>query len=79
MILLDYHLRVGQITHDTHVPAGQTVAEQRLDETEIGEGTTITFIDAKWPDGSRETSDAPGISNYLGLRPNAAEMSVYPG
>jgi hypothetical protein len=39
-ILLDYHLRVGQITHDTHVPVGQTIKEQRLDETEIGEGTT---------------------------------------
>ena len=49
-ILLDYHLRVGQITHDTEVPAGQKIAEQRLDETEVGEGTTITFIDAKWPD-----------------------------
>jgi len=22
-ILLDYHLRVGQVTHDTHVPTGQ--------------------------------------------------------
>jgi len=30
-ILLDYHLRVGQITHDSHVPAGQTISEQRLD------------------------------------------------
>jgi heme-degrading monooxygenase HmoA len=73
-ILLDYHLRVGQLTHDTQVPAGQTIAEQRLDETEIGEGTTITFIDAKWPDTSCESSDAPGISNYLGLRPKAARL-----
>jgi heme-degrading monooxygenase HmoA len=70
-ILLDYHLRVGQITHDTQVPAGQTIAEQRLDETETGEGTTVTFVDAKWPDTSCESSDAPGISNYLGLRSNA--------
>jgi len=73
-ILLDYHLRVGQITHDTEVPAGQTLAEQRLDETEIGEGTTITFIDAKWPDVSCETTDAPGISSYLGLHPKAAGL-----
>jgi hypothetical protein len=73
-ILLDYHLRVGQITHDTEVPAGQTLAEQRLDETEIGEGTTITFIDAKWPDVSCETADARGISSYLGLHPKAAGL-----
>jgi heme-degrading monooxygenase HmoA len=32
-ILLDYHLRVGQITNDTEVPAGQKIQEQRLDET----------------------------------------------
>src|SRR5205809_1040584 len=24
-ILLDYHLRVGQITHDTHVPSGHKI------------------------------------------------------
>ena len=73
-ILLDYHLRVGQITHDTRVPTGQTIEEQRLDETEVGEGTTITFIDAKWPDVSCESSDAPGVSSYLGLKPKAAGL-----
>ena len=45
-ILLDYHLRVGQITLDTHVPVGQMIQEQRLDETEIGEGTAVTLVDA---------------------------------
>src|SRR5438270_10409132 len=36
-ILLDYHLRVGQVTADTRVPEGHALAEQRLDETEVGE------------------------------------------
>src|SRR6201994_317796 len=76
-ILLDYHLRVGQITRDTHVPAGQTIEEQRLDETEIGEGTTITFIDAKWPDVSCESSDAPSVSSYLGMKPKAAGLVAW--
>src|SRR3954453_6104757 len=35
-ILLDYHLRVGQITQDTRLPAGHVLQEQRLDETETG-------------------------------------------
>lgn len=70
-ILLDYHLRVGQVTRDTEVPAGQKIEEQRLDETETGEGTTITLIDAKWPEVSCETSDVPSVSSYLGLRPQA--------
>jgi heme-degrading monooxygenase HmoA len=73
-ILRDYHLRVGEITRDTHVPAGHTITEQRLDETEVGNGTTITLIDAKWPDTSCETADASGTSSYLGLNPKAAGL-----
>jgi heme-degrading monooxygenase HmoA len=73
-ILLDYHLRVGQITHDTNVPAGQTIQEQRLDETEVGEGTTITFIDGKWPDASCETMDAAGTASFFGVNPKAAGL-----
>src|SRR5262249_17803786 len=66
-ILLDYHLRVGQITTDTRVPPGQGLAEQRLDETEVGAGTTIVLIDAKRPDKLSETSSAAGQASYLGL------------
>jgi heme-degrading monooxygenase HmoA len=76
-ILRDYHLRVGQVTHDTHVPAGQRIEEQRFDETETGQGTTITLIDAKWPETSCETADAPGISSYLGLHPNAPGLASW--
>jgi heme-degrading monooxygenase HmoA len=64
-ILLDYHLRVGQVTHDTEVPPGHKIEEQRLDETQTGRGTTITLIDAKWPEISCETVDAPGVGTYL--------------
>ena len=73
-ILLDYHLRVGEITRDTHVPAGHRIAEQRLDETETGEGTTVTFVDAKSPKGSIELSDASGIADHLGLNPDAVGL-----
>src|ERR1041385_4117722 len=48
-ILLDYHLRVGQLTQDTRLPEGYALREQRLDETETGEGTTVTLIDAQCP------------------------------
>jgi heme-degrading monooxygenase HmoA len=66
-ILLDYHLRVGQITRDTHVPEGQVLAEQRLDETEVGEGTTISLVDAKWPTLGAAWSTPADCANYLGL------------
>src|ERR1700745_3856635 len=35
-VLLDYHLRVGQLTRDSRLPDGYALREQRLDETEIG-------------------------------------------
>ncbi len=41
-ILQDYHLRVGQVTRDTQVPPGMSITEQRLDETEVGDGTTVS-------------------------------------
>jgi heme-degrading monooxygenase HmoA len=56
-ILSDYHLRVGQITADTRVPQGYRLQEQRLDETEVGEGTTLTLIDAKSPACSKFSQD----------------------
>ncbi|HEY1888268.1 MAG TPA: antibiotic biosynthesis monooxygenase [Roseiarcus sp.] len=40
-ILADYHLRVGQITADDHLPAGYALTEQRLDKTEVGRGPRL--------------------------------------
>ena len=73
-ILLDYHLRVGQITGDTRVPEGHTLREQRLDETEVGEGTTVTLIDAKRPRDSAGMGDPAHTAAYLGLQPGAAGL-----
>jgi heme-degrading monooxygenase HmoA len=70
-ILRDYHLRVGQITGDTRVPEGHILVEQRLDETEVGAGTTITLIDAKRPEGWPATSDVADFARYLRLDPHA--------
>lgn len=73
-ILLDYHLRVGQVTQDTRVPDGCVLAEQRLDETEVGEGTTITLIDAERSPQLAETSKPAEFARYLGLDPHAAGL-----
>jgi heme-degrading monooxygenase HmoA len=67
-ILADYHLRVGQITADNHIPAGYALAEQRLDETEIGEAKAITLIDAARPAAWRETNDPGDAATQLGLK-----------
>jgi heme-degrading monooxygenase HmoA len=55
--LSDYHLRVGQIT----------LEEQRLDETEVGEGTTVTLIDAKRPSDWQPTNNPANRAEWLGL------------
>jgi heme-degrading monooxygenase HmoA len=72
-ILLDYHLRVGQITRDTRVPEGYALQEQRLDETEVGDVRTIALIDAKRPARWAETSNAADCSGYLALTPMPTE------
>ena len=79
-ILLDYHLRVGQVTRDTHVPAGHTIEEQRLDETEVGEGTTVIFVDAKRRANLSDPAPPSETAAYLGLDRNApalVEWDVY--
>src|ERR1700749_4155646 len=68
-ILLDHHLRVGQITQDTQIPKGNTLQEQRLDETEVGAGTTVTLIDAKRPPEWVKTTKSGDVGKWLGLIP----------
>jgi hypothetical protein len=70
-ILLNYHLRVGRITQDTELPAGYTLQEQRLDETEVGDGTTLTLIDATRPEAGTHRSSADAAAGFLGLDLNA--------
>jgi heme-degrading monooxygenase HmoA len=68
-VLLDYHLRVGQITHDTRLPEGMELRDQRLDETEVGVGTAVVLIDAKRPSDWKETTNPADCAEWLGLRP----------
>jgi heme-degrading monooxygenase HmoA len=68
-VLLDYHLRIGQITQDTRVPQGQVLREQRLDETEVGSGTAVTLIDAKRaPEWVKAAADPKQVAEGLGFK-----------
>jgi hypothetical protein len=73
-ILADYRLRVGQITQDTEIPEGCQLLEQRLDETEVGEGKAITLITAKRPEQWAETTNPDDCAEFLGLNPYAEGM-----
>ncbi|MEI5997392.1 antibiotic biosynthesis monooxygenase [Paraburkholderia bengalensis] len=70
----DYRLRVGQLTHDTRLPDGHTLREQRLDETETGDATTIVLIDARRAADWAKRSGAHEVAGALGLRADAAGL-----
>ena len=66
-ILLDYHLRVGQLTRDTPLPEGCALHEQRLDETEAGTATTVTLDRREANAGGLKATSAQGCADALGL------------
>ena len=70
-VLMDYHLRVGQLTRDTRLPDGHRLIEQRLDETEVGEGTMVTLIDAHRPSEWVHETAPVDVAAWLGLIPDA--------
>ena len=63
----DYHLRVGQLTQDSLLPAGQELREQRLDETATGEATTVVMISASRSSDWVEATSAGDVAEWLGL------------
>jgi heme-degrading monooxygenase HmoA len=76
-VLQDYHLRVGQLTRDTRLPDGHALHEQRLDETETGEGTTVTLIDARTsPDWPKAVSPDE-VAHRLGLAPGSPDLVAW--
>jgi len=55
----DYHLRVGEITADTHIPKGQKLQEQRFDETEVGPAKIATISELAAENKKPSSSDLP--------------------
>ncbi|HEY8949600.1 MAG TPA: antibiotic biosynthesis monooxygenase [Rhizomicrobium sp.] len=76
-VLADYHLRVGQITSDTAPPKGYAITEQRLDETQTGEGTTAMLIDAKRPEDWVKATKADAVADWLVVDRNAPGLTAW--
>ena len=66
-ILLDYHLRVVQLTRDTRLPTGCELREQRLDESEVGNGAAVTFISEGVDPQALGSVSAQELARRLGL------------
>lgn len=76
-VLADYHLRVGQLTHDTRLPVGCELLEQRLDVTETGDGTTAVLITAARGEWLAADVSAEEAARFLGLDPAAAGLTFW--
>jgi len=70
-IFADYRLRVGQEIYDTRLPEGCELLEQRLDETEVGDGKAITLIEARQSADWINAHNAQEIALYLGFDLNS--------
>jgi heme-degrading monooxygenase HmoA len=76
-VLRDYHLRVGQLTRDTRLPAGCALREQRLDETAAGEATTITLLDATFSAATIAAISPEACADSLGLDRSASGLVAW--
>src|SRR5262249_6858795 len=61
-IFRDYHLRIGDVTADTHAPKDAPICEQRFDETEIGAAKFATFTEITPQKGSTFASPTDLVS-----------------
>ena len=66
-IFQDYHLRVGDVTADTHPPKEAPVHERRLDETEISKAKLATFTEITPVEGAAFASQTDLLPANLGL------------
>src|SRR3954471_8913203 len=73
-ILSDYHLRVGQVTRDTGLPQGHALQEQRLDETEVGKGTTVVLMDCRQDPDWVKNAPPETVAERLGFAASAAGL-----
>lgn len=46
-VFKDYHLRVGEITADTHLPPGKKLEQQHFDETVVGAARMISICEGE--------------------------------
>jgi heme-degrading monooxygenase HmoA len=64
-IFADYHLRVGEIVADTRLPEGETLRQQRFDQTEVGDAKVVTV-----------TEVSPGASGVVAGSDLAAALGL---
>jgi len=65
-VFSDYHLRVCEVTADSHPPEGLSVIEQRLDATKVGEAKALAITEVS-PAPDATFAPAALLPSRLGL------------
>ena len=76
-VFRDYHLRVGEVTADNDAPPGQTLRQQRLDETEVGQAKSVTISELNAPGADLATALAAPRVGEQGLVDAELYESIY--
>ncbi|GAA5141936.1 hypothetical protein GCM10023320_81660 [Pseudonocardia adelaidensis] len=76
-VFIDYTLRIGQLTHDTDLPDGCMLSEQRLDETVAGAGNTAVLVDTSQATPVPTAHDPVEMASHLGLDLNADGLTSW--
>jgi heme-degrading monooxygenase HmoA len=76
-IFADYHLRVCEVTADSHPPQGLQVIEQRLDVTAIGEAKALTITEVSPTQAATFVAHPDLLPTHLGLDVAAKGIAEY--
>jgi heme-degrading monooxygenase HmoA len=72
-VFTHYDLSVGEVIADTHVPEGQTLQQQRLDETETGKAKAVTI--SELAAAARDRPASTDLATDLGV-PNVGSDGI---
>jgi hypothetical protein len=68
---------ISKANAPNQVPRGYALTEKRLDETGVGEGTTVTLINATRPEEWNQTTNPHDCAEWLGLNSWAADSTSW--
>jgi heme-degrading monooxygenase HmoA len=76
-IFSDYHLRVCEVTADTHPPKGQKVIEQRFDVTQTGAAKALAITEVSPKPGATFSAHPDMLPSNLGFDERAIGLTEY--
>jgi heme-degrading monooxygenase HmoA len=76
-IFSDYHLRVCEVTTDSHPPRGLQVIQQRFDATQTGAAKALAITEITPTSGATVPASADLLPSHLGFDERAEGLTEY--